>query len=154
MSKSLKEYVSSYKSILKEEEDKSAQKEADEKLKSAIKWDMWESPSVKTNWLKDNFSYNKIQFVYRDTDKGIEVCFLMGYTKNDNEYDNRDGELPYSWKIWVGKVGAISYGEDWSWNLKTDDLSEAIMKSLDVICSFIREIESDKTNYVAYYVHI
>lgn len=124
-----------------EEEDKSAQKEADEKLKSEIKWDMWEAPGVKTNWLKDNFSYNKIQFIYSDTDKGIEICFLMGFVED-------------TWKMWVGKSGTISYSEDWSWDLHTNDLSTAIMNSLDIICSFIREVENDQHNYVAYYVHI
>lgn len=132
-----------------EEEDQSAKDNADMELRAAIKWDMWEEPSVKVNWLKDNYSYNKIQFIYRNTDKGIEICFLMGFTENDST-----DVLPASWKMWVGKTGAVSYAEDWSWDLKTDDLKEAIMKSLDVIVDFIRTVEGDKYNYVAYYVHM
>lgn len=134
---------------VREEADKSAEEEADKELRAAVKWEMWEEPSVKVNWLKDNYSYNKIQFIYRDTDKGIEICFLMGFTENDSY-----GELPSSWKMWVGKTGAVSYGEEWSWDLKTEDLKEAIMKSLDVIVDFIHTVEGDKHNYVAYYVHI
>lgn len=135
--------------IVREEADQSAQDSADKELRAAIKWDMWEEPSVKVNWLKDNYSYNKIQFIYRDTDKGIEICFLMGFTENDGT-----DKLPSSWKMWVGKTGAVSYGEEWSWDLKTEDLKEAVMKSLDVIVGFIRAVEGDKRNYVAYYVHI
>ena len=135
--------------IVREEADQSAQDSADKELRAAIKWDMWEEPSVKVNWLKDNYSYNKIQFIYRDTDKGIEICFLMGFTENDST-----DKLPSSWKMWVGKTGAVSYGEEWSWDLKTEDLKEAVMKSLDVIVGFIRAVEGDKRNYVAYYVHI
>lgn len=147
---SLKEYINKISNTqIKEEKDQSAQIEADKKLKAEIKWDIWEEPSVKVNWLKDNYSYNKIQFIYRDTDKGIEICFLMGYTKNENT-----DKLPESWKIWVGKLGSISYSEDWSWDLKTNDLNEAIMKSLDIIVDFIRTVESDNYNYVAYYIHI
>lgn len=132
-----------------EEADQSAQEEADKELRAAVKWEMWEEPSVKVNWLKDNYYYNKIQFIYRDTDKGIEICFLMGFTENDSA-----DKLPSSWKMWVGKTGAVSYGEEWSWDLKTEDLKEAIMKSLDVIVDFIRTVEGDKHNYVAYYAHI
>lgn len=132
-----------------EEADQSADAEADKELRAAIKWEMWEEPSVKVNWLKDNYSYNKIQFIYRDTGRDIEICFLMGFTENDST-----AKLPSSWKMWVGKTGAVSYGEEWSWDLKTEDLKEAIMKSLDVIVDFIRTVEGDKHNYVAYYVHI
>lgn len=147
---SLKEYINKISNIqIKEETDQSAQIEADKKLKAEIKWDIWEEPSVKVNWLKDNYSYNKIQFIYRDTDKEIEICFLMGYTKNDST-----DKLQESWKIWVGKLGSISYSEDWTWDLKTNDLNEAIMKSLDIIVDFIHTVESDKHNYVAYYIHI
>lgn len=151
---SLSDYIYNIKNnnthnIVREEADKSATDNADRELRAAIKWDMWEEPSVKVNWLKDNYSYNKIQFIYRDTDKNIEICFLMGFTENDST-----DKLPSSWKIWVGKTGAVSYAEDWSWNLKTDDLKEAIMKSLDVIVDFIRTVEDDKRDYVAYYVHI
>ena len=150
---SLYDYISNINTsrtgIVREEADQSAQDTADKELRAAIKWDMWEEPSVKVNWLKDNYSYNKIQFIYRDTDKGIEICFLMGFTENDST-----DKLPSSWKMWVGKTGAVSYGEEWSWDLKTEDLKEAIMKSLDVIVGFIRAVEGDKRNYVAYYVHI
>ena len=150
---SLYDYVSNIntasRGIVREEADQSAQDSADKELRAAIKWDMWEEPSVKVNWLKDNYSYNKIQFIYRDTDKGIEICFLMGFTENDST-----DKLPSSWKMWVGKTGAVSYGEEWSWDLKTEDLKEAVMKSLDVIVGFIRAVEGDKRNYVAYYVHI
>lgn len=124
-----------------EEIDTTKNVERDKELRKSIKWDIWEEPGVRSNWLKDNYSYNKIQFTYEDTDKGIEMCFLMGFTAA-------------TWKMWVGKPGTVSYTDDWAWDLKTDDLRDAIMKSLDVIINFVHTVEADKNNYVAYYVHI
>lgn len=146
--KSLKDYILH----LNEEVDTTKTAERDNELRRAIKWDMWEEPSVKVNWLKDNYSYNKIQFTYKDTDKGIEICFLMGFTDNDNA--DAEGTLNASWKIWVGKAGAVSYADDYTWDLKTDNLSDAIMKSLDTIIDFVHTVEDNKNDYVAYYVHI
>lgn len=133
-----------------EEEDTSKRKEDMKEIISNIKWDMWEESGVKTNWLKDNYTYNKIQYIYRDKKEGIEICFLLGYT--DNRFAG--AKSASSWKMWVGKVGAISYSEDWEWDLKTDQLNNAITKSCDIIADFVMKVKEDKDNYVAYYVHI
>lgn len=135
-----------------EETDTSKDSERAEELRRAIKWDIWEEPGVKVNWLKDNRSYNKIQFTYKDTDRGIEICFLMGFTDNDNTDGSES--MPASWKMWVGKSGAVSYADDHAWDLKTENFTEAVMKSLDIIADFVRTVEDNKNDYVAYYVHI
>lgn len=110
-----------------------------------IKWDIWEEPSVRVSWLRDNYSYSKIEFTYKDTSAGVEICFLMGFTD--------DGEKP-SWKVWSGKTGAVSYSDDWSWDTETADFKDAIVKASDIASKFITDVYNDPDNYVAYYIHI
>lgn len=109
--------------------------------KDEIKFTIWEKPDTKVKWLKDNESYQKIEYKYKDKKKDIEADFLLGYKNN-------------SWQLWAGKIGALTYDDDPYYDFKTKDFSEAIMKSLDKIEEIVKDIKEDPTNNVQYYVHM
>lgn len=121
---------------INEEEDKS--KEYVEK--SDICFDIWQEVGVRTNWLKDNFSYNKIEYKFIDKKKGIEIDFLLGY---------RNG----TWHLWIGKIGIINYELQPYVDLCTPIFSRAIILSLDKIQDFVKQVYTDKDNWVDYYIN-
>lgn len=118
-------------------------KEADEGKKKTtkrdnIKFTIWEEPDKKIKWLDNNYGYQKIEYKYEDRKKNIFIDFLLGF-KDD------------SWKLWIGKIGSISYDDDPWCSLETDKFADAIVKALDKVQEFIKEVEKDPVNYVQFY---
>ena len=108
-----------------------------------IKYIIWLSPDKKVTWLKDNQPYQKIEYKHEDNDKNIFIDFLLGYVDEQK-----------TWKLWIGKIGSLSYDDDPYCDLETDKFAEAIVKSLDKTEEFIKEVESDPQNWVQYYKDI
>ena len=129
--------------ILEAEEDDS--KEADEKTtqRGKIKYTIWESPDKKVNWLENNEKYQKIEYKHEDQDKQIFIDFLLGYVKEEK-----------TWKLWIGKIGALSYDDDPYCDFETDKFSEAIVKSLDKTQEFLEDVENDPQNWIQYYKNL
>ena len=105
-----------------------------------IKYIIWLSPDKKVTWLKDNQPYQKIEYKHEDNDKNIFIDLLLGYVDEQK-----------TWKLWIGKIGSLSYDDDPYCDLETDKFAEAIVKSLDKTEEFIKEVESDPQNWVQYY---
>lgn len=129
--KSLKEYI-----LEADEEEKDLKAE----IRKNIKFTIWEEPDKKLNWLTDNEKYQKIEYKHIDKEKKIEIDFLLGYDKNSD-----------SWKMWVGKIGAVSYDDDPYYDFKTNKFAEAITMGLDKIVDFIEEVKEDPQNWIQYY---
>ena len=104
-----------------------------------IKFTIWEDPKKKVNWLKDNQSYQKIEYQYRDKEKGINIDFLLGFQDK-------------SWKLWIGKIGAISYDDDPWCSFETDKFSEGIVAALDKVEEFIDDVNDNPDNWVQFYI--
>lgn len=103
-----------------------------------IKFTIWEEPDKKVKWLEDNENYQKIEYKYEDPKKGISIDFLLGF-KDD------------SWRLWIGKIGSVSYDDDPYTNLETDKFANAIVKALDKVQDFIKDVKDDPLNYVQFY---
>lgn len=103
-----------------------------------IKFTIWEEPDKKVNWIEDNENYQKIEYKYEDPKKGISIDFLLGF-KDD------------SWRLWIGKIGSVSYDDDPYTNLETDKFADAIVKALDKVQEFIKDVKDDPLNYVQFY---
>lgn len=116
--------------------------EDDEKKKLTrrgnIKFTIWEEPKKKVNWLEDNQKYQKIEYQYRDKEKNVDIDFLLGFQDN-------------SWKLWIGKIGAITYDDDPWCDFKTDKFSEGIVAALDKVEEFIDDVEENPDNWVQFY---
>ena len=109
------------------------------KERGKIKITIWETPDKKINWLKNNTDYQKIEYQFKDTKLGIEIDFLLGFQKN-------------TWKLWIGKIGAISYDDDPWVNLECDNFSDAILKCLDYVEEFIKDVKNNKDNWAQFYI--
>ena len=109
------------------------------KERGKIKFTIWETPDKKINWLKNNTDYQKIEYQFKDTKLGIEIDFLLGFQKN-------------TWKLWIGKIGAISYDDDPWTNLECDNFSDAILKCLDYVEEFIEDVKKNKDNWAQFYI--
>ena len=105
-----------------------------------IKYIIWIEPEKKANWLKDGEKYQKIEYKHEDKKKNIFIDFLLGFVEEEN-----------TWKLWIGKIGALSYEDDPYCDLKTEKFAEAIVKSLDQTQKFIADVEDDPQNWVQYY---
>lgn len=105
-----------------------------------IKYTIWLEPDKKVNWIDDNDQYQKIEYKHEDRKKNLFIDFLLGYVKDE-----------HTWKMWIGKIGSVSYDDDPYCNLDTDKFSEAIVKSLDKTQEFIADVEADPYNYVQFY---
>lgn len=108
-----------------------------------IKFTIWKSPDKKVTWLNDNEPYQKIEYKHEDKDKEIYIQFLLGYVEDEN-----------TWKLWIGKIGAINYDDDPYCNLETDKFSKAIVKALDKVEEFLKDVEDDPQNWIQYYKNI
>ena len=108
-----------------------------------MKYIIWLKKNKKVTWLKDNQPYQKIEYKHEDNDKNIFIDFLLGYVDEQK-----------TWKLWIGKIGSLSYDDDPYCDLETDKFAEAIVKSLDKTEEFIKEVESDPQNWVQYYKDI
>lgn len=109
--------------------------------KSDIKFTIWEKPDKKVTKLKDNESYQKIEYKIEDFDKDMYIDFLLGFQDN-------------SWRLWIGKIGSCSYDDDPYCSLETDDFTKAIIKVLDIIIEFVGKVKKDPHNYIQYYKYL
>ena len=103
-----------------------------------IKFTIWEEPKKKVNWIDDNNKYQKIEYQYRDKEKNIDIDFLLGFQNN-------------SWKLWIGKIGAITYDDDPWCDFKTNKFAEGIVAALDKVEEFIDDVEENPDNWVQFY---
>ena len=106
-----------------------------------IKFTIWKEPKVKVNWLEDNEDYQKIEYQYRDKKKKINIDFLLGYVNDEK-----------TWKLWIGKIGAINYDDDPWCDFETDKFSEAIIAALDKVEEMIDDVEKNPDNWVQFYI--
>ena len=118
-------------------------KEANEDKKKTtergdIKFTIWEAPDKKVKWLDNNEDYQKIEYKYEDNKKNIFIDFLLGF-KDD------------SWRLWIGKIGSVSYDDDPYSNLETDNFADAVVKALDKVQEFIKDVKKEPVNYVQFY---
>ena len=104
-----------------------------------IKFTIWEAPDKKVKWLNNNKDYQKIEYQYKDKKLGIEIDFLLGFKDN-------------TWKLWIGKIGAISYDDDPWVDLDCDNFKDAILKCLDYTADFIEVVKVNKDNWVQFYI--
>ena len=135
--KSLDRYIK--EKLVLEAEDNS--EDEDQKLteRGEIKFTIWEEPKKKVTWIPKSGKYQKIEYKYRNKEAGIEIDFLLG------EQDN-------SWKLWIGKIGAISYDDDPWVDLKCDNFKDAILNCLDYTQDFIEDVKENKDNWVQFYI--
>lgn len=136
--KSLIEYI--YESDDKKKKDK---KDEDKPLleRGEIKFTIWETPEKKVTKLKDNESYQKIEYKLDDKKLQLYIDFLLGY-QND------------SWKLWIGKIGSCSYDDDFYCDFETDNFSHAIVQALDKVEEFIKQVKDDPDNFVQFYKYL
>lgn len=106
-----------------------------------IKFTIWETPDKKVNWIKDNNAYTKIEYKLENREKNIYIDFLLGFQDN-------------SWKLWIGKIGAVSYSDDPYCDFETDDFKYAIVDALDKVEEFLEDVEDDPQNYVQFYKNL
>ncbi len=119
--------------------------ENDDKLtrRANIKFTIWEEPDKKVNWIKDNNKYQKIEYKHEDKTKKMFIDFLLGFDKEHN-----------TWKLWVGKIGGVTYDDDPLCDLKTDDFAKAIITALDKTEEYIDKVEKDPSDWIQYYKDI
>lgn len=122
--------------IKEESEDKEKSTE-----RGKIKFTIWETPDKKVTWLKDNEAFTKIEYKLEDKEKNLYIDFLLGFQEN-------------SWKLWIGKIGAVSYDDDPYCDFKTKSFAHAIVDALDKVEEFLSKVEEDPQNYVQFYKNI
>ena len=106
--------------------------------KGDIKFTIWEAPQKKVRWIKNNNSYQKIEYKLEDDKNNIYIDFLLGFKDN-------------SWKLWIGKIGATSYNDDPYCSFDTDDFTEAITLCLDKVSDFVEDVKNDPHNWIQFY---
>jgi hypothetical protein len=122
-------------------DDKGSEPEIDPKMKERadIKFKIWKDGGELADWITDKDGYQKIEYVYKDKEKGITIDFLLG---------RKDG----SWFVWAGKDGAVNYDDQPYKDLKTPYFRDAIMNSLDKIQELIQDVKDNPDNWAQYYV--
>ena len=122
-------------------DDKGSEPEIDPELKerAEIKFKIWKDGGERADWITDKDGYQKIEYVYKDKEKGITIDFLLG---------RKDG----SWFVWAGKDGAVNYDDQPYKDLKTPYFKDAIMNSLDEIQGLIKDVKENPDNWAQYYV--
>ena len=105
-----------------------------------IKYTIWKAPDKKVTWLEEGENYLKIEYKYINKEKQIEIDFLIGFVKSEK-----------TWKLWIGKIGSLSYDDDPYCDLETPKFAEAIIKSLDKTQEFIKDVKDDPQNWIQYY---
>ena len=108
-----------------------------------IKFVIWEEPDKKVPWLDNNEKYQKIEYKHEDKDKNIFIDFLLGYDKDKD-----------TWKLWIGKIGAVNYDDDPYCDFETNKFAEAIVAALDKVEEFIKDVEDEPENWIQYYKDI
>lgn len=122
---------------------KGAEDDEKNKLKRDVKFTIWTSTDEKTTSLKKGEKYLKIEYIYKDKNKGIIIDFLIGKDMKNKK-----------WSLFAGKQGAVSYDDDALKDLKADNLKDAILNAIDEVVNFIKEVEDDKDNWVQFYINI
>ena len=122
-------------------DDNGSEPEIDPELKerAEIKFKIWKDGGERADWITDKDGYQKIEYVYKDKEKGITIDFLLG---------RKDG----SWFVWAGKDGAVNYDDKPYKDLKTPYFKDAIMNSLDEIQGLIKDVKENPDNWAQYYV--
>ena len=95
--------------------------------------------NYKIKLLDKNKDYQKIEYQFKDKQLGIEIDFLLGFKES-------------TWKLWIGKIGAISYDDDPWVNLDCDNFADAIIKCLDYTEEFIDDVKENKDNWPQFYI--
>ncbi len=131
------------KIYIKEAEESEADEQAKLNRRGNIKFTIWEEPDKKVKWLKSNDKYQKIEYKHEDKTKKMFIDFLLGFDKEHN-----------TWKLWVGKIGGVTYDDDPLCDLKTDDFAKAIVSALDKIEEYIDKVEQDPSDWIQYYKDI
>lgn len=135
--KRLKDYIIEANDNNSEAQDESVNRRKD------IMFTIWKEPDKKVKWLKDNEKYQKIEYKHEDKSRKMSMSFLLGYDKEND-----------TWKLWVGKIGAITYDDDPLCSLETNKFSQAIIKGLDKIEEYIKKVEDDPSDWIQYYKDI
>ena len=110
------------------------------KERGEIKFTIWEEPKKKVKWLNSQNKYQKIEYLYKNKEKNIEIQFLLGIQGG-------------SWKLWCGKLGAVQYDDDPYCTFDTMEFSTAVVKALDKIEEILDEIKENPDNYIQFYVN-
>ena len=131
------------KIYIKEAEEPEADEQAKLNRRGNIKFTIWEEPDKKVKWLKTNDKYQKIEYKHEDKTKNMFIDFLLGF---DKEHD--------TWKLWVGKIGGVTYDDDPLCDLKTDNFAKAIVTALDEVEEYIDKVEQDPSDWIQYYKDI
>lgn len=105
-----------------------------------VKFHIFNEKGEKLAGIPDNDSYAKIEYVYRNQEKNLEIDFLLGYDADNAE-----------WKLWAGRFGQVSYTDDPLCGLGTDDFTEAVNISVDKIAEYVDRITDDKGNFLKYF---
>ena len=135
--KRLKDYIIEANDNNSEEQDESVNRRKD------IMFTIWKEPDKKVKWLKDNEKYQKIEYKHEDKSRKMSMSFLLGYDKEND-----------TWKLWVGKIGDITYDDDPLCSLETNKFAQAIIKGLDKIEEYIKKVEDDPSDWIQYYKDI
>ena len=96
-----------------------------QKLRQDIKYKIWNLEEKQVKWLDNNSDYQKIEYLYEDDDKGVQIDFLLGYKDE-------------TWQLWAGKLGSVNYDVDSYRSLNTQNFADAILKSLDIIIKLVQ----------------
>lgn len=123
------------------EDDKGSEAEIDPKLKerAEIKFTIWADDSERKEWIGDNDGYQKIEYIYKDKEKGITIDFLLG---------RKDG----TWCLWAGKDGSVNYDDEPKYDLECTKFQDAIMNALDKIQELIEDVKENPKNWVQFYL--
>ena len=122
-------------------DDKGSEPEIDPKLKerAEIKFKIWKDGGELADWITDKDGYQKIEYVFKDKEKGITIDFLLG---------RKDGK----WWLWAGKNGAVNYDDQPYKDLDVVSFQDAIMTSLDKIQELIEDVRENPDNWSQYYI--
>lgn len=120
-----------------------AKEDEENELKRNVKFTIWTSLDEKTTSLKKGEKYLKIEYIYKDKEKGIVIDFLIGKDLKDKK-----------WSLFAGKSGAVSYDDDPIKDLKADNLKDAILNAIEEVVKFIKNVEDDKDEWVQFYINI
>lgn len=120
----------------------SAKEEADTKLRSDVQFKIFTAPDKQVDDLKEGEKYLKIEYIYKDKKKGIEIDFLIG-----RKDDTKD------WALYTGKIGSASYDDDPYKSLKTKELSKAINNAVQEVVDLVKEVEKEPDEWLQFYIH-
>lgn len=118
----------------------SAKEDEENKKRSDIKFKIFTAPDKMVDDLKKGEKYLKIEYVYTDKKKGIQIDFLIG-RKNEEK----------DWNLYIGKIGSTSYDDDPYKSLETKDLTKAINNAVDEAMNLIKEVEENRDGWLQFY---